>query len=251
MAALEARGIPVVTLISDVPQSARIAYAGPDHFQSGRSAGYFIARMSRRPGPVAVLCNNAGVAVGGKLRIDRFPVHLFEPYFGDAIRLSLLRAEAGWQGDFNAQAAPAGWTVSANGDARLSDLRLHTRAAPGAESSDELLSWQAFTLGGVRFAMAPASLPQLEVREAALNDFFARLVVTEQGRLNLSSVAAADAASSAPAAAGAASAPAPAVAGASAASAASAAAPAWPIALSVGGVGLMAVVVEIGLITIH
>ena len=142
------------------------------------------------------------LAAGGKLRIDRFPVHLFEPYFGDAVRLSLLRAEAGWQGDFNAQAAPAGWTVSANGDARLSDVRVHTRAAPGAESSDELLSWQAFTLGGVRFAMAPATLPQLEIREAALNDFFARLVVTEQGRLNLSNVAAADAAASAPAGGG-------------------------------------------------
>lgn len=61
VAALEARAIPVVTLISDVPQSARIAYAGPDHFQSGRSAGYFIARMSRRPGPVAVLCNTRGL----------------------------------------------------------------------------------------------------------------------------------------------------------------------------------------------
>lgn len=177
------------------------------------------------------------LAAGGKLRIERFPVHLFEPYFGDALRLSLLRAEAGWQGDFNAQAAPAGWTVSANGDARLSDVRVHTRAAPGADSSDELLSWQAFTLAGVRFAMAPATVPQLEIREAALNDFFARLVVTEQGRLNLSSVAAADAAASAPAAA--ARAASAVVAAASAGSAASApAASTLPIALSVGGVKL-------------
>ncbi|MFV0383433.1 substrate-binding domain-containing protein [Paracoccus sp. (in: a-proteobacteria)] len=57
VAALRKREIPVVTLISDVPESARIAYAGPDHFQSGRSAGYFITRMVRQPGPVAVLCN--------------------------------------------------------------------------------------------------------------------------------------------------------------------------------------------------
>jgi len=181
------------------------------------------------------------LAAGGKLRIDRFPVHLFEPYFGDTVRLSLLRAEAGWQGDFNAQAAPAGWTVSANGDARLSDVRVHTRAAPGADSSDELLSWQAFTLSGVRFAMAPAAVPQLEIREAALSDFFARLVVTEQGRLNLSSVAAADSAASATAGAGVASAAAPVVAAASTASAASAPAAGpseLPIALSVGGVKL-------------
>lgn len=57
IAALKARGIPVVTLISDVPQSDRIAYAGPDHFMSGRTAGYFIAQMARAPGPIAILCN--------------------------------------------------------------------------------------------------------------------------------------------------------------------------------------------------
>lgn len=57
VSALKARDIPVVTLISDVPGSDRIAYAGPDHFMSGRSAGYFISRMAP-PGPVAVLCNS-------------------------------------------------------------------------------------------------------------------------------------------------------------------------------------------------
>ena len=57
VAALKARDIPVVTLISDVPGSDRIAYAGPDHFLSGRSAGYFMTRMAARPGPIAVLCN--------------------------------------------------------------------------------------------------------------------------------------------------------------------------------------------------
>lgn len=50
-------GIPLVTLISDLPSTARLAYAGPDHFASGRTAGYFIARMSR-PGVVVVLCNH-------------------------------------------------------------------------------------------------------------------------------------------------------------------------------------------------
>ena len=57
---LSARGIPVVTVISDVPGSPRIGYAGTDHYRAGRSAGYFITRMGREPGPVVILCNNLG-----------------------------------------------------------------------------------------------------------------------------------------------------------------------------------------------
>lgn len=61
IAGLKSREIPVVTLISDVPQSDRIAYAGPDHIMSGRTAGYFLRQMARAPGPVAVLCNMRGL----------------------------------------------------------------------------------------------------------------------------------------------------------------------------------------------
>ncbi|WP_298831515.1 DUF748 domain-containing protein [uncultured Piscinibacter sp.] len=167
----------------------------------------------------------------GRLRVDRFPVHAFEPYFAEQLPVSLLRAEAAWQGDLDVRAAPAGWAINASGDARLSDVRVHTRAASASGGGDELLAWQSLQLDGLRFAMVPASTPQLEIREAALSDFFARLVITEQGRLNLSSVAAADGAASAPAA----------TASAAPASASAASAPGTselPIAVAVGGVKL-------------
>jgi LacI family transcriptional regulator len=54
------RGIPVVTMISDLPNSARLAYAGTDHYSAGRTAGFFMARMLPRPGPLIVLCNHLG-----------------------------------------------------------------------------------------------------------------------------------------------------------------------------------------------
>ena len=59
VADLAAQGRPVVTMISDLPGSARLAYAGTDHYKAGRSAGYFLGRMSR-PGKVVVLCNHLG-----------------------------------------------------------------------------------------------------------------------------------------------------------------------------------------------
>ena len=59
IAELARGGKPVVTMISDLPGSARLAYAGTDHSKAGRSAGYFLSRMAR-PGPVIVLCNHLG-----------------------------------------------------------------------------------------------------------------------------------------------------------------------------------------------
>lgn len=59
IADLAARRKPVVTMISDLPGSARLAYAGTDHTKAGRSAGYFLTRMAQ-PGPVIVLCNHLG-----------------------------------------------------------------------------------------------------------------------------------------------------------------------------------------------
>jgi LacI family transcriptional regulator len=54
---------PVVTIISDVPGSARLAYAGTDHYKAGRSAGYFLGRMtppSAAKGKVIILCHHIG-----------------------------------------------------------------------------------------------------------------------------------------------------------------------------------------------
>jgi LacI family transcriptional regulator len=54
------RGVPVVTMISDLPQSVRLAYAGTDHYAAGRTAAFFMSRMVCAPGPVIVLCNHFG-----------------------------------------------------------------------------------------------------------------------------------------------------------------------------------------------
>lgn len=63
IADLSRQGRPVVTVISDVPQTARLAYAGIDHYKAGRSAGFFFGRMTmpaERPGKVIVLCHHIG-----------------------------------------------------------------------------------------------------------------------------------------------------------------------------------------------
>lgn len=51
---LQARGVPVFALISDLSAPARAGYAGIDNRRLGRTAAWFIAELSHRPGKVAM-----------------------------------------------------------------------------------------------------------------------------------------------------------------------------------------------------
>jgi LacI family transcriptional regulator len=53
-------GIPVVAVTSDLPTTPRLAYVGIDHYGAGRTAGYFMARMVREPGPILALFPSFG-----------------------------------------------------------------------------------------------------------------------------------------------------------------------------------------------
>jgi LacI family transcriptional regulator len=57
VAANAAKGVATITVVSDLPRSKRRAYAGIDHYQAGRTAGYFVDRMIEGIGPILVLCN--------------------------------------------------------------------------------------------------------------------------------------------------------------------------------------------------
>ena len=61
VAALTEAGTPVVSMVTDIPDSGRIAYVGIDNERAGRTAGFLTARMTRRTGPVVVLTGNLGM----------------------------------------------------------------------------------------------------------------------------------------------------------------------------------------------
>jgi LacI family transcriptional regulator len=55
IAGLHQRGIPVITIFTDIPHSARIAYAGLDNRMAGATAAYLIGQwLNRREGDVLV-----------------------------------------------------------------------------------------------------------------------------------------------------------------------------------------------------
>ncbi|WP_027016598.1 DUF748 domain-containing protein [Comamonas composti] len=58
----------------------------------------------------------------------------------------------------------------------------------GVGRQDDLLAWKALALRGLDLRLEPAKPLQLSVRETALSDFFARVIVQPNGRLNLQDI---------------------------------------------------------------
>jgi LacI family transcriptional regulator len=71
VAAAQARGVQIVTIFSDLPGSSRLAYAGTNQYEVGRTAGYFMGHMAKRSGPICILCAHSTI-VGDKQRIAGF-----------------------------------------------------------------------------------------------------------------------------------------------------------------------------------
>ncbi|CAM8640807.1 Protein of unknown function DUF748 [Comamonadaceae bacterium] len=125
------------------------------------------------------------VVASGDFELVDLPAHAFASYAGGALNLDLLRADASFKGQVRYAALAAGPEVSVKGDAALDDFKANT-SGKGAESlGEELLSWKALNVPGIDFSMAPGTATKVQVREAALSDFYARLIVSPQGRLNL------------------------------------------------------------------
>ena len=168
----------------------------------------------------------------GAIDAERLPVHAFEPYFGDALNIDILRADTSFKGNVAFAHLTAGPRLRVSGDASVQELRTHSRpgsatasdgpqvAAPPAAATrgsvtkatapppaaasqaalapsartragglgEELLSWKLLKLGGFDLQIEPGKPPQVEVKDTLLSDFYARLIIHPDGRINLQDV---------------------------------------------------------------
>lgn len=137
----------------------------------------------------------APVAAQGRVEATDIPLHAVAPYVADQLNLAVLRADASYRGQVRYAATANGPEVQLQGDAALEDFRANTVAAtrdagapadgPDLGVAEELLSWKSLNVPGISLAMAPGTATRVQVREATLSDFFARIIVNAQGRVNL------------------------------------------------------------------
>jgi hypothetical protein len=137
------------------------------------------------------------LALEGKVDATDLPAHALAPYLADQLNIEIARADASFSGAVSYGATPEGTRLALRGEAALQELQINSLmdesgSAPGLRLSQELLNWKALTVGGLALVVAPQQALQVQVREAALSDFFARVVVSPQGRLNLQDLVKAD-----------------------------------------------------------
>ena len=158
------------------PAKAAMPLTASLRLASGRSA----------PGQVDFK-GNLGLApmqAQGQLVVTRLPVQAFEPYFADAVNIELLRADASFKGKVAYTQTVTGPQAQVAGDGLLEAFKARTVASALAPSED-LLDWKALNLRGLSVALEPNKATRVDVKETDLSDFFARVIVTPEGRINL------------------------------------------------------------------
>ena len=133
------------------------------------------------------------LATQGRLEASRLPLHALDGYLADQFAIELLHAEAGFRGQVAMAQSARGTTLRVSGDAAIDELRANSTAAAtpktAAQVGEELLSWKSLGLRGLSVALAPHTAPRVEVKETSLADFYARVTINENGRINLSDIA--------------------------------------------------------------
>lgn len=120
------------------------------------------------------------LASQGRLELDGLPLHRLEPYFAAALNLELLRAELGLRAQLSLSLPPQGLQLGLRGDAEVKQLRTSQ-----LEPAERLLDWKSLGLRGLQIDLESGALSRLKVAETALSDYYARILIDPQGRINL------------------------------------------------------------------
>lgn len=135
----------------------------------------------------------------GHLRTANLPLQVVQAYLPDELNVDVVRADGDFTGDVNVALAAQGLSVGVQGDAALSDVQVRLKPEGQAEAraasadagpggAGDLLRWKTLSLRGLSLALEPEMPLALDVRETALSDFFARVIVQENGRINLQDI---------------------------------------------------------------
>lgn len=202
---------------SPSPTSVRLEAQWPQVMPQGLTATP--SGMAEEPAPPAVARLQGAVrldspAFQGTVQLERWPVQRFEPqwaHHGLVLPVRLARAELGVDSRLDLRLGPQGLQTSGEGALRVADVQIFALplrpattgevsavAAPQAPAAsvsaeptaDELARWNLLQVDGLRWAVVPGQKPSVQAGLVRLSDFFARLQVTEAGRLNLQDVAA-------------------------------------------------------------
>jgi uncharacterized protein involved in outer membrane biogenesis len=168
-----------------------------DHFAAGWMPASFSATVqSGRTDPGSIQYQGRIQAhphweVDGRYQLKELPLHALYPYVAERWNLDVMRADASAQGRVRAAALPQGMQMDVQTDAMLEDVRVVAASAVQSANNNplglsrELLRWKTLHVPGLTLHMEPGRPIRLDVEQVLWSDFYARLVVQSNGRLNL------------------------------------------------------------------
>ena len=115
----------------------------------------------------------------GELNLDVREIELlpFQPYFSEFLNITVTRGQVAAKGAISLAKAKEGVSAGYKGDLTLGNFHSVDKA-----NSADFLKWKSFYFGGIDIQAAPLSVA---VGEVALSDFYARVIVSPEGKLNL------------------------------------------------------------------
>jgi uncharacterized protein involved in outer membrane biogenesis len=186
--ALQDRAVAPVVSLEIAPLSVKLENLGTD------------AQSAATPGKVSVTAGVNGkgtLGAQGTLRLAPLATDLaldlagievvpFQPYFTRFLNVSVIGGAASTKGRLQFEAPESvPPRVSYDGELNLGAFAVVEKGA-----SQDLLRWRSLFFSGLKFSQPGArSQPlSLEIAEVALSEFFARIAISSEGRINLQDV---------------------------------------------------------------
>jgi len=155
-----------------------------------RAENFSTAKNQRARASLRSRINNKGILrlvgtttlnpLNGKFTVDGQDVELvpFQNYLGGHVNLLLTGGQAGTKGELTFNTAADGrLRLNYQGSARVADF-----GSVEKDSAQDLLKWKSLALDAVQFDLEPF---QLRIGEITLGDFYSRLILGADGKMNL------------------------------------------------------------------
>ncbi len=151
--------------------------------QKGRKGRIDLAAKLNQTGTLAVKGAVAVNPVSADVKLDLkdFGLVPLQPYFADQVNILITSADLSVTGAATLAVPPAAKpAVSFDGEVTLTNF-----ASVDKAKSEDFLKWSTLFAGGVAYRHVPM---QLAIEQVALSDFYSRIIIYPEGRLNLQNI---------------------------------------------------------------
>ncbi|NJD24237.1 MAG: DUF748 domain-containing protein [Betaproteobacteria bacterium] len=120
------------------------------------------------------------VATALQVETTALPLLPLQPYFTDFLNIQLNRGIVSNKGEVRLQIDKGNLAGGYKGSLTVGDLLAVDKA-----NSADFLKWRSLHIGGIDVALQPM---KVDIAEVALSDFYSRLILNKDGRLNLQDI---------------------------------------------------------------